>query len=78
MTGAPNYLAGASVSIKAVATAGYRFDKWTAPAGTFVNANAAETTFTMPAQAVTVTANFASTLHPHHGRITDWRRRYGG
>ena len=61
MTGAPNYLAGASVSIKAVAAAGYRFDKWTAPAGTFANASAAETTFTMPSQAVTVTANFART-----------------
>ena len=46
------------VSIKAQAAAGYRFVNWTAPAGSFANANAAETTFTMPAQAVTVTAHF--------------------
>jgi hypothetical protein len=59
LTNASPYTAGTAVSIKAVAAAGYGFRNWTAPAGTFVNANVAQTTFTMPAQHVTVTANFA-------------------
>jgi hypothetical protein len=58
LTNASPYPEGNSVSIKAVATAGYHFVNWTAPAGTFANVNAAQTTFTMPAQNVTVTANF--------------------
>jgi uncharacterized repeat protein (TIGR02543 family) len=58
MTNASPYAAGVQVSIKAVPAAGYRFVNWTAPAGSFANASAATTTFTMPAQAVTVTANF--------------------
>jgi len=53
------YLAGTPVSIKAIDATYYRFSSWTAPAGTFVDANAAQTTFIMPAQDVTVTANFA-------------------
>ena len=57
-TGTSPYAEDTEVSIKAVANAGYEFDSWTAPAGTFADANAAETTFTMPAQDVTVTANF--------------------
>jgi len=60
MSGASPYAAGVSVSIKAVPAAGYQFSHWTAaPAVVFGNANAATTTFTMPAQAITVTANFA-------------------
>jgi hypothetical protein len=58
VTNASPYAAGVGVSIKAVAAAGYHFVNWTAPAGGFTNANSASTTFTMPAQAVTVTANF--------------------
>jgi uncharacterized repeat protein (TIGR02543 family) len=58
LTNASPYTAGTVVGIKAVAAAGYRFVNWTAPAGTFVNANATQTTFTMPAQNITVTANF--------------------
>jgi len=57
-TNASPYAAGVGVSIKAVPAAGYRFVNWTAPAGSFASASAAETTFTMPAQDVTVTANF--------------------
>jgi hypothetical protein len=53
------YLAGTPISIKAMAAVNYQFVSWTAPAGTFVNATAAQTTFIMPAQDVTVTANFA-------------------
>ena len=60
VTNAPPYAAGVAVSIKAVPATGYHFSHWTAaPAVVFGNANAASTTFTMPAADVTVTANFA-------------------
>lgn len=52
------YAAGVQVTIKAVPAAGYHFVNWAAPAGSFTNASAATTTFTMPSQDVTVTANF--------------------
>ncbi len=58
LTGSSPYTAGASVSIKAEAAAGYEFIGWTAPAGTFDDEYATETTFTMPAQDLTVTTNF--------------------
>ena len=58
LTNASPYTAGTGVSIRTVAAAGYQFVNWTAPAGTFANVDAAQTTFTMPAQDVTVTANF--------------------
>jgi len=59
LTGASPYTAGTVVNIRAVATASYTFSSWTAPAGIFGSATAATTTFTMPAQNVAVTANFA-------------------
>jgi hypothetical protein len=59
MSGASPYAAGVAVAIKAVPAAGYQFVNWMAPAGSFASASAAQTTFTMPAQSVTVTANFA-------------------
>jgi uncharacterized repeat protein (TIGR02543 family) len=65
LTNASPYAAGTIASIKAVASVGYHFVNWTAPAGTFGNATATQTTFTMPAQNVTVTANFAM-------EIWDW------
>jgi hypothetical protein len=53
------YASGATVSIKAQPAAGYGFVNWTSnPTVTFGDATAAETIFTMPAQAVTVTAHF--------------------
>ena len=58
LTDASPYAEGTEVSIKAEAVAGYEFVNWSVPVGGFDNANAAETTFTMPAEAVTVTANF--------------------
>jgi len=58
LTNESPYAEGTEVSIKAEAAEGYGFVNWTAPAGGFDNASAAETTFTMPAQNVTVTANF--------------------
>jgi uncharacterized repeat protein (TIGR02543 family) len=57
-TGAGPYQTGAHVSIKAEASAGYYFVNWTALAGSFTNSSSATTTFTMPPQAVTVTAHF--------------------
>jgi uncharacterized repeat protein (TIGR02543 family) len=58
VTNSSPYAAGVSVSIRAVAAAGYHFVNWTAPAGGFTDPNSATTTFTMPSQDVTVTANF--------------------
>ena len=57
--GAYNYASGAVVNLTATPDGGYRFVDWTATAGSFGNATAAQTTFTMPAQDVTVTAHFA-------------------
>jgi uncharacterized repeat protein (TIGR02543 family) len=65
VTNTPPYAEGVAVSIKAVPATGYHFSHWTAtPAVVFGNANAAETTFTMPAADVTVTANFEEGV-PH-------------
>ena len=58
VTGTSPYTAGTGVSISAAASEGYVFNGWTAPAGSFGDASAANTTFTMPGQNVTVTANF--------------------
>ena len=59
------YAAGATVRISAVANPGYAFGNWTAdPTVTFGSVGAAETTFTMPAQPVTVTAHFTQALPP--------------
>lgn len=61
-TGTTSYAANTSVNIQAVANPGYQFAIWTAPAGTFANANAPSTTFTMPDQDVTITAHFVAAL----------------
>jgi hypothetical protein len=61
LTGGSPYTAGTVVSIQAAANPGYSFVSWSAPAGQFANTVAATTTFTMPAQNVIVTANFALT-----------------
>ncbi len=58
------YAEGTEVSIKAEATEGYEFVNWTTPAGGFDDASAAETTFSMPAQNITVTANFEEITPP--------------
>jgi len=60
-TGGGNYVAGATVSINAgTPPAGQQFRNWTTTSSgvTFANVNSASTTFTMPANAVTVTARF--------------------
>ena len=64
VTAASPYAAGTAVDIQATANAGYVFSHWSAPAGTFADASAATTTFTMPAGDVIVTANFRSTGEP--------------
>jgi uncharacterized repeat protein (TIGR02543 family) len=58
VTGAFPYNEGEVVSIQAVAASGYQFAGWAAPAGSFANAYASATTFTMPSQNVVVTATF--------------------
>jgi hypothetical protein len=60
LTNTSPYSEGTAVSIKAVANTGYRFANWSAPAGAFGNVTTAMTNFTMPAQNVTITANFVS------------------
>ena len=61
VSGADSYETGAAVAIKAEAAGGYRFANWTAaPEVVFGNAHAAETTFIMPDEAVTITANFVA------------------
>jgi uncharacterized repeat protein (TIGR02543 family) len=58
-TGTSPYAEGEIIDISAVPPEPcYEFVGWTAPAGTFADENAATTTFTMPAEDVTVTANF--------------------
>jgi uncharacterized repeat protein (TIGR02543 family) len=64
LTNKSPYEEGAGISIEAEAAEGYEFVNWTAPAGAFDDASAAETIFTMPAQNVTVTANFETVQPP--------------
>jgi hypothetical protein len=65
VAGGGAYAAGATVRIRAVANPGYAFGNWTAsPPVTFGSITAAETTFTMLAQALTVTAHFEESLPP--------------
>ena len=59
VTGASPYAAGTEVDIQATANAGYVFTGWTTDAGgIFDDAGAATTKFSMPSNAVTVTAHF--------------------
>ena len=62
--GAGSYAAGETVEILAGSRANYNFDGWTTSTNnvSFANANAKETTFTMPARNVTVTANWSRTI----------------
>lgn len=54
-----SYPAGALIALEAKADAGYEFTGWTSPnGGSFANAASSATTFTMPAQAAAITANF--------------------
>ena len=66
-TGGGDYAEGATVTITAnAAPSGKVFDKWTtSDSVTFANASGATTTFTMPAKAVTVTANYKTASTPY-------------
>ncbi|MDL2274136.1 S-layer homology domain-containing protein [Oscillospiraceae bacterium OttesenSCG-928-G22] len=71
-TGSGNYAQGATVSIAANgAPSGQQFKEWTVDSGgvTLANANSANTTFIMPANAVTVTATYEN-LPPNTYSIT--------
>jgi uncharacterized repeat protein (TIGR02543 family) len=65
-SGDGNYWQGAEVSIVAdTPPGGYRFVNWTtADGGSFADANAASTVYTMPGNAATVTANFVTNNLP--------------
>lgn len=59
-TGGGEYAEGVAITITAAVPDGQRFTCWTVNEGgvTLANASSTTTTFTMPAQAVTITANF--------------------
>jgi hypothetical protein len=61
-SGSGSYVAGATVSISASPPAGQQFKNWTTSSAgvSFADPNNANTSFTMPANAVTVTAVFES------------------
>ena len=59
VTGGGTHQYQASVAITATPATGYQFVNWTKTAGTIANANAASTTYTVPAGTATVTANFS-------------------
>ena len=61
-----SYTAGTVIPVEALADPGYVFDGWTSSAGgTLADSAAATTTFAMPANATTVTANFkTATIGP--------------
>lgn len=58
-TNSSPYVAGTVVGLRAAAAPGYHFVSWSASAGSFSDESMAETTFTMPAQDVTITASFS-------------------
>ncbi|MCL2679466.1 MAG: InlB B-repeat-containing protein [Dehalococcoidia bacterium] len=62
-TGAGTYTPGSIVTVNAGARSGYTFTGWTVVSGgvTLANSNSATTTFTMPANDVTVRANWTQT-----------------
>lgn len=57
-TGSGTYAEGTTVTITANDRSGYIFTGWTSADVTFIDATARTTSFTMPAKAVTVTANY--------------------
>ncbi len=65
------YGSGYVVNVSATADTGYEFTGWTATSGTFVDASALQTSFTLPntttRNIVTVTANFSSPEEPGDG-----------
>ena len=72
LTNESPYPAGTVISIQAVPTQGGEFVDWSAPAGTFANVSAGHTTFTMPAEDVTVTANLVGGYIPAVAVLGDY------
>ena len=67
-SGAGDYTANSTVTVRAGVRSGYTFNGWTSDSGvTFADASAEETTFTMPDKNVTVTANWMSSGSPSGG-----------
>ena len=59
------HAAGEVIAITAEPDFGYTFSHWTTShGGSFADAESAETTFTMPSNATTITANFSAVLPP--------------
>lgn len=59
------HAAGEVIAITAEPDFGYTFSHWTtSDGGSFADAESAETTFTMPSNATTITANFSAVLPP--------------
>jgi len=60
ISGSPSaqYAAGEQITLTATADSGYLFDSWTTTGVTLADINAPSITFTMPANSVTLTANF--------------------
>ena len=77
-TGGGSYAAGATVNITAgAAPKGKAFDKWTATGVTLANPTSASTSFTMPANNVTLTATYKDapkSAHSFFGSLQDWFR----
>ena len=63
-TGAGSYLAGASVTVRAGERAGYSFAGWTAEGVDLADESAENVTFTMPANDVTLTAEWDYIVTP--------------
>ncbi|OHX63835.1 InlB B-repeat-containing protein [Flammeovirga pacifica] len=57
-TGSGDYFEGSEVMVKANVTSGKRFVEWTGDVSHLINPKSAETTLTMPAQAIAITATF--------------------
>lgn len=69
VTGDGEYEQGDEVSVTATNANGYEFDRWSSTTGTFADATSIDTTFTMPAEEVTVTANFTQVYEATFGVI---------
>ena len=63
-TGSGSYLAGENVTVRAGERAGYRFAGWTAEGVDLADASAENVTFTMPANDVTLTAEWDYIVTP--------------
>ena len=65
-TNNPPYTEETTIDITAQPEDGYGFSHWTTTAGNIENENNPDTTFTMPDEDVTVTANFEEEFGGHH------------